>query len=89
MSWLLTWKIGRIIVDLQDIAPLDWAVREMLSDYTIKTCIMATLATLFTATMGCHFRLLMSTMTTGTETLRRAVAPDFTRYNIAQWIFSP
>ena len=60
--------------------PLDWAVNEMPSDFTIKIFIMAMLVTPCTVIIVCLFQRLMWIMTTETETLKKAVAPDFTRY---------
>ena len=60
--------------------PLDWAVNEMPSDFTIKIFIMAMLVTPCTVIIVCLFQRLMWIMTTETETLKKAAAPDFTRY---------
>ena len=60
--------------------PLDWAVNEMPSDFTIKIFIMAMLVTPCTVITTCLFQRLMWIMTTETETLKKAAAPDFTRY---------
>ena len=60
--------------------PLDWAVNEMPSDFTIKIFIMAMLVTPCTVIIVCLFQRLMWIMTTETEILKKAVAPDFTRY---------
>ena len=60
--------------------PLDWAVNEMPSDFTIKIFIMAMLVTPCTVIITCLFQRLMWIMTTETETLKKAAAPDFTRY---------
>ena len=60
--------------------PLDWAVNEMPSDFTIKIFIMAMLVTPCTVIIVCLFQRLMWIMTTETETLKKAVAPDFIRY---------
>ena len=60
--------------------PLDWAVNEMPSDFTIKIFIMAMLVTPCTVIIVCLFQRLMWITTTETETLKKAAAPDFTRY---------
>ena len=66
--------------------PLDWAVNEMPSDFTIKIFIMAMLVTPCTVIIVCLFQRLMWIMTTETETLKKAVAPDFTRYLLFTYI---
>ena len=60
--------------------PIDWAVNEMPSDFTIKIFIMAMLVTPCTVITTCLFQRLMWIMTTETETLKKAAALDFTRY---------
>ena len=60
--------------------PIDWAVNEMPSDFTIKIFIMAMLVTPCTVITTCLFQRLMWIMTTEMETLKKAAAPDFTRY---------
>jgi hypothetical protein len=70
---------GQTIEDLLAIDLSDLAVKEMLSDYTTKTCTMAMLEIHFIATMECHFLHLMWTMTIGMEILQKVVVQDFTR----------
>ena len=68
--------------------PIDWAVNEMPSDFTIKIFIMAMLVTPCTVIIVCLFQRLMWITTTETETLKKAAAPDFTRYLLMYLLLS-